>query len=52
MTEALMDEDELLEKIYRRESSANEQKFVLEVQFASGKIAFKEFHEQLKLIGK
>jgi len=52
VTEALIDEDELLEKIYRRESSPNEQKFILEVQFASGKMAFKEFQEQLKLIGK
>lgn len=52
VTEALPDEDELLEKIYRRELSTNEHKFILEVQFASGKITFNELQEQLKLIGK
>ncbi|KKO89443.1 acetyl xylan esterase [Sphingobacterium sp. Ag1] len=50
VTEVLPDEDELLEKIYGRKLSSNEQKFVLEVQFASGKITLHEFQEQIKLI--
>lgn len=52
ITEVLPDEDELLEKMYRRALSPNEQKFVLEIQFASGNITLNEFQEQLKVISK
>lgn len=52
VTEALPDEDELLGKIYGRELSPNEKKFILDVNFASGKISLSEFQHQLKLIDK
>ncbi|MDR3007239.1 MAG: sialate O-acetylesterase [Sphingobacterium sp.] len=52
VTEALPDEDELLAKIYRRELSSNEKKFILDVSFASGKISLSEFQNQLKSIDK
>jgi len=52
VTEALPDEDELLAKIYSRELSSNEKKFVLDVSFASGKISLSEFQNQLKSIDK